>query len=912
MNIVDRNLDKEENLAAARDPWHADPAESAFDTLQSSPTGLSVIEAEARLKIYGGNRLRPAKGKSALTRFLAQFNNVLIYVLLGSGLVTLLLGHWVDSGVIFGVVLINALIGFIQEGKAEEALNAIRQLLSHHATVKRDGQFITLPAEQLVPGDVVLLQSGDKVPADLRLFKSRELRIDEAMLTGESLPVDKNTHAVAAQAVIGDRKCMAFSGTLVTYGQGQGVVVATGEKTEIGRISHLLREVPMLTTPLLRQMSTFGKWLSAAIGIVAAATFIFGVVVRGYPLGEMLLAAVGLAVAGIPEGLPAIMTITLAIGVQRMAKSHAIIRRLPAVETLGSVTVICSDKTGTLTRNEMTVQTVASSAGLCEVTGVGYAPQGGFNLDGRAVTVDELPLLREIAQAALLCNDASLKESAGQWQLQGDPTEAALVTLAMKAGMEPHFCQEEYPRIDAIPFESQHRFMATLHHDHTGHGFAYLKGAPEKILTMCHLQRMRGEDVALDREHWDATMEQMASRGQRLLAIAFKAMPKEQQSLAFADVEYGLTLLGVVGIIDPPREEAIAAVEACRYAGIDVKMITGDHASTASAIGQQMGIGDGHGAISGVDLERYDASQLREVVKEHEIFARVSPEQKLQLVTALQAAGDVVAMTGDGVNDAPALKRAEVGVAMGQKGTEAAKEAAEMVLTDDNFSTIVQAVEEGRTVYDNLKKSILFILPTNGGEALTIIAAIVMGRMLPITAAQILWINMITAVTLALTLAFEPAERDVMRRPPRDPREPLLSGFLIWRVVFVSLILVTGTFGLFVWEREQGAAIEVARTVAVNTLVMFEVFYLLSARYLLAPSLTRAGLTGNRYVLYAIGILLIIQLAFTYLPPMQTLFQTTAIGAEAWLRILLISLSVLVLVECEKYLLRRFSPAASG
>ena len=912
MNKVDTKFDREESLAGERDPWHGRPAESVFDTLQSKPTGLSLVEAEGRLKTYGGNRLRPMEGKSALTRFLLQFNNVLIYVLLGSGMVTLLLGHWVDSGVIFGVVLINALIGFVQEGKAEQALNAIRQLLSQQATVKRDGQFITLPAEQLVPGDVVLLQSGDKVPADLRLFKSRELRIDEAMLTGESLPVDKNTHAVAAQAVIGDRKCMAFSGTLVTYGQGQGVVVATGEKTEIGRISHLLREVPMLTTPLLRQMSTFGKWLSAAIGIVAAATFIFGVVVRGYPLGEMLLAAVGLAVAGIPEGLPAIMTITLAIGVQRMARKNAIIRRLPAVETLGSVTVICSDKTGTLTRNEMTVQTVASGTGSCEVTGVGYAPQGGFNLDGRAVTVDELPLLLEIVQAALLCNDASIAEGQGQWRMQGDPTEGALVTLALKAGLDQQFCRNEYPRIDEIPFESQHRFMATLHHDHAGHCFAYLKGAPEKILDMCHLQRMDGEDAPLDHAYWETTMEQMASRGQRLLAIAFKVMPSAQQSLNFADVEYGLTMLGVVGIIDPPREEAIAAVEACRYAGIDVKMITGDHASTASAIGKQMGIGDGNGAISGVDLERYDASQLREVVKEHEIFARVSPEQKLQLVTALQAAGDVVAMTGDGVNDAPALKRAEVGVAMGQKGTEAAKEAAEMVLTDDNFSTIVQAVEEGRTVYDNLKKSILFILPTNGGEALTIIAAIVMGRMLPITAAQILWINMITAVTLALTLAFEPAERDVMRRPPRDPREPLLSGFLIWRVVFVSLILVTGTFGLFVWEREQGAAIEVARTVAVNTLVMFEVFYLLSARYLLAPSLTRAGLTGNRYVLYAIGILLIIQLAFTYLPPMQTLFQTAAIGGEAWLRILLISLSVLVLVECEKYLLRRFSPAASG
>ncbi|MDY6941943.1 MAG: cation-transporting P-type ATPase [Pseudomonadota bacterium] len=889
--------------------WHAQEAASSFHTLASTADGLSQPEAEARLKRYGANRLPPAEGKGPVKRFLAQFNNVLIYVLLVAGMVTAALEHWIDSGVIFGVVLINALIGFIQEGKAEQALNAIRQMLSQQATVKRDGQFMTLPAEALVPGDVVLLQSGDKVPADMRLFRSRELRIDEATLTGESVPVEKNTLPVDDNAVIGDRKCMAFSGTLVAYGQGQGVVVATGESTEIGRISHLLQDVPLLTTPLLRQMSTFARWLTAAIAAMAASTFAYGVWVHGYPIGEMFLAAVGLAVAGIPEGLPAIMTITLAIGVQRMAKKNAIIRRLPAVETLGSVTVICSDKTGTLTRNEMTVQTLASGAGICEVTGVGYAPQGGFNLEGKAITAEDFPLLREIAQAALLCNDATILECDGRWTMQGDPTEGALVTLALKAGLEHHHTLNQYPRVDAIPFESQHRFMATLHHDHTGHGFVYLKGAPEKILEMCHRQRMRGDDVPLDRRYWDTVMEQMAGRGQRLLAIAFKTTPRGQQSLEFKDVEYGLTLLGLVGIIDPPRDEAIAAVRACQSAGIRVKMITGDHAKTASAIGKQMGIGDGIRAVSGSQLENYGVHELDQVIRESAIFARVSPEQKLQLVTALQAQGEVVAMTGDGVNDAPALKRAEVGVAMGQKGTEAAKEAAEMVLTDDNFNTIVQAVEEGRTVYDNLKKSILFILPTNGGEALTIVAAIMMGRSLPITAAQILWINMITAVTLALTLAFEPAERDVMQRPPRDPREPILSGFLIWRVVFVSLILVSGTFGLFLWEREHGASIELARTVAVNTLVMFEVFYLISARYLLAPSLTIKGLTGNRYVLYAIGLLVLIQLAFTYLSPMQALFHTTAIGLDAWLRILAITVSVLILVESEKFILRRFENA---
>jgi calcium-translocating P-type ATPase len=600
------------------------------------------------------------------------------------------------------------------------------------------------------------------------------------------------------------------------------------------------------------------------------------------------------------------MTITLAIGVQRMARKNAIIRRLPAVETLGSVTVICSDKTGTLTRNEMTVQTVSTGAGVCEVSGSGYDPHGSFSLENREITPEQFPLLRELAQASLLCNDASLTESGGHWSMQGDPTEGALLTLALKTGLEHNYCQAQYPRTDAIPFESQHRFMATLHHDHAGHGFIYLKGAPEQVLEMCHQQRMRGEDVPMDKSYWESCMHAMANRGQRVLALAFKPAGSEQQTLSFSDVESGLTLLGLVGIIDPPREEAIQAVHECQSAGIRVKMITGDHAITARAIGAQMSIGDGRTVVNGTALTDYDETQLRDAVQSSDVFARVSPEQKLQLVTALQAAGEVVSMTGDGVNDAPALKRADVGVAMGLKGTEVAKEAAEMVLTDDNFATIAHAVEEGRTVYDNLKKSIMFVLPTNGGEALTIIAAIAMGRILPITAAQILWINMITAVTLALTLAFEPPERNVMQRPPRSPKEPILSGFLIWRVAFVSLILVTGTFGLFLWERQHGASIELARTVAVNTLVMFEIFYLLSVRFLLAPALSYSGLTGNRYIWYAIGLLIVIQLGFTYFGPLQAMFASTAMSLEAWIRVVITAFSVFILVEIEKVILRKF------
>jgi len=884
--------------------WHAIDADAVFTQLLSGAQGLTQSEAAARLKTYGPNRLRPPKKQGPLTRFLMQFHNVLIYVLLVAGVVTASLGHWVDSGVIVAVVVINALIGFIQEGKAEKALDAIRHLLPQQAMARRDGRIVALPADVLVPGDVVALQSGDKVPADLRLFKTRELRIDEAMLTGESVPADKTTASVAGNVTVGDRKCIAYSGTLVTYGQGQGVVVATGDATEIGRISGMLSQVQTLTTPLLRQMARFGQWLSGAIVVLATVTFGYGVLVQDYSASEMFLAAVGLAVAAIPEGLPAIMTITLAIGVQRMARRNAIIRRLPAVETLGAVTVICSDKTGTLTRNEMTVQRVAAASGVFEVSGVGYDPHGMFSLDGEPVSADEQPLLEELARAGILCNDATLSQIDGQWQISGDPTEGALLTMGLKAGLDPAFEQEAWPRTDVIPFESEHRFMATLHHDHAGHGFVYLKGAPERVFEMCPSQRMRGEDVPIDRYYWERGMEELAGRGQRLLAIAFKAAATGHRELRFADVEGGLTLLGIVGIIDPPRADAIEAVRACRSAGIRVKMITGDHAVTATAIGRQMGIGDGKTTVKGIELDTFSDTALRQAVREADIFARTSPEHKLRLVQALQADGQVVAMTGDGVNDAPALKRANIGVAMGMKGTEVAKEAAEMVLADDNFASIAHAVEEGRTVYDNLKKSILFVLPTNGGEALTIIAAIILGRLLPITAVQILWVNMITAVTLALALAFEPPESNVMRRPPRDPLEPMLSGFLIWRIAFVSLILVSGTFGMFLWEREHGASIELARTVAVNTLVMFEIFYLLNARYLLAPSLTLEGLSGNRYVLLAIGLLVVFQILFTYLPPMQVLFGTADIGIDAWLRILAVGSSVLILVELEKAVIR--------
>ncbi len=886
-----------------RPAWHALPVEAVLQRLGVSGRGLDTESARARLAEYGPNRLRPPQRRSAWRRLLAQFNNVLIHILLIAGVVTTLLDHWIDASVIFGVVIINALIGFVQEGKAEQAMEAIRGMLSPRATVLRDGHFHSLSAEELVPGDIVQLAAGDRVPADLRLLRARDLRIEEAALTGESVAVEKGTDPVMAGAALGDRFSMAYSGTLVTAGQGLGVVVATGDDTEIGRISSLLAEVQTLTTPLLEQIARFGRTLTVAILAIAAVTFAIGTVGHGQPLDEMFLAAVALAVAAIPEGLPAIITITLALGVQRMARRNVIIRRLPAVETLGSVSVICSDKTGTLTRNEMAVQVIETPAGSYRVTGTGYEPHGGFETAGGPVDPATRPDLRELVRAGLLCNDASLVHTAQGWEWQGDPMEVALLTAAWKAELDPGREAEALPRVDLVPFDAHHRFMATLHHDHEGHGYIFVKGAPEAVLSRC--STMAPADAPLDRADWEARLHRMARSGYRVLALAWRPADADQATLGFKDLEDGLQLLGLVGLIDPPREEAIAAVAQCRNAGIRVKMITGDHAVTAAAVGAQLGIGDGERAVSGEQIEHMDQAQLRRVVLETDVFARASPEHKLRLVEALQAEDRVTAMTGDGVNDAPALKRADVGVAMGIKGTEAAKEAAEMVLTDDNFASIVAGVEEGRTVYDNIKKAILFILPTNGAEALVVIIAIALGRLLPMSPVQILWVNMITAVTLAIALAFEPPEPDIMKRPPRPRQEPLLSGFLIWRILFVSVLLVIYAYGLFLWHREAGAAIELARTVAVNALVGGEIVYLFNTRFLVASSLTPQGLFGSRPALVATLLVSLFQLAFTYLPAFQKLFGTQALGLTDWLPILAGGVLVFLLIELEKALLWR-------
>lgn len=751
---------------------------------------------------------------------------------------------------------------------------------------------------------MIQLVAGDKVPADVRLFQCRNLRVDEGLLTGESVPVEKSTQGVSVNAELGARRSMTHSGTLVTYGRGVGLVVATGVDTELGRISSLLRSVETLQTPFVRQMGLFGRWLSLVIVVLAGATVAFCILVRHLPPMEMFLAGVGLAVAAIPEGLPAVVTIALAVGVRRMARRKAIIRQLPAVETLGAVGVICSDKTGTLTRNQMTVRSVITAEGVYEVSGVGYTPHGVFSRDGVEVAAGEDALLSEMARAGILCNDARAIEAGEGLRFEGDPTEIALLVMGSKAGHDPRLECEEFPREDVIPFESERRFMASRHHDHAGHVFIVVKGAPEQVLEMCVHQRRAGDDVPLDTAYWHGEMHRLARRGERLLALAFRAN-SQTTALSLEEVAGGLTLLGIVGMIDPPREEAIEAVGQCRAAGVRVKMITGDHAVTAVEIGRQLGIGDGERVLTGREIDELDDGSLAAALDEVDVFARAAPEHKLRLVEALQAQGRIVAMTGDGVNDAPALKRADIGIAMGDRGTDAAREAAPMVLADDNFATIVDAVREGRTVYDNLKKTLMFMLPTGGAEAMVVIAAIVLGMALPITPLQILWVNTITAATLALPLAFEASEPGVMGRPPRDPRRGLLTPLLIWRITFVAVLGLVGTFGLFAWERSHGAGLAEARTVAVNTLVLIEMFYLLNARFLTAPVFNRRGLLGNRYVLLVIGLLLLAQVGLIYGKPMQELFGTVSINAGAWLRSFGVGFSVMLLVEAEKLVVRR-------
>lgn len=906
--------------------WHRQTiAETLTNLGTDTDNGLTKAEVEARLARYGPNTITPRKGPGALKRLLAQLTQPLVLILIAAGIVTALLQEWVDSGVIFGVVIVNALIGYFQESKAVKAIEALSRAMTVETTVVRDGQRVVIPASELVPGDVVTIQAGDKIPADIRLTYSRDLRVDESALTGESLPVEKQTDPLALETVLADRSNMVYASTLTAAGQGTGVVVTTGDNTEVGRISHLIAEAEQLKTPLTKKIAAFSKILLFVILGLAVVTAIVGIA-RGESPVDMFMAAVALAVGAIPEGLPAAVTITLAIGVSRMARRRAIIRNLPAVETLGSTTVICSDKTGTLTENQMTVQRIAVGDQIFSVSGVGYLPEGdilapsGDALDGASLP----PGLAEVLRAGVLCNDSSLYQEEGHWHISGDPTEGALIVSATKAGLRHDVVEHHYPRVDTVPFESEHQYMATLHRTRSnGDGaeerrVAYVKGAMEKILERCSSQiGSDGSPEDLRTAEIEQVAAQMAAQGLRVLAFAHKTMRAGTKEITRESVGTDLVFLGLQCMIDPPREEALEAIKACHAAGIQVKMITGDHALTAVAIASQLNLrrpgrdpSEDLKPITGSELAEISDEDLVQVAEETYVFARVTPEQKLRLVLALQSRGHVVAMTGDGVNDGPALRQADIGVAMGISGTEVAKEAADMVLTDDNFASIEAAVEEGRGVFANLTKFIAWTLPTNLGEGLVILAAIFAGIALPITPVQILWINMTTAVLLGLTLAFEAKEDGIMLRPPRKPNTPILDRVLIGRIVIVGVLLLIGSYGLFEYmEQALGYSLEQARTVANNVFVFGEMFYLFNCRSLHLPS-WRVSQRSNPLLWGGVGLMLVLQLLYTYLPVMNRLFGTAPIPAYSWLWIIGAAFVVHVVIEIEKAIRRRMDRRA--
>lgn len=891
-----------DKAVTVRNDWHARPSEDALQALSASATGLSEEMAAARLAAHGRNELPAPRPVPAWRRFLKHFNDPLILFLLVAAVLALALGHIVDAVVIAAVVTINAIVGFVQEGRAEESMSALHTMLATSAHVLRDGVRKAIPVAELVHGDMLLLEAGDRVPADARLLRCRGLRVDESVLTGESIPVDKSVEPVDAMAALGERTPMLYSGTLVVSGQASAVVVETGMATEVGRIGTLLGDVEALTTPLLEQMARFGRRFTLFAMAIAATLFAFAVVLRDYLWLDALMIVVAIAVGLVPESLPAVITITLATGMRRMAARHAIIRRLPAVETLGATTVICTDKTGTLTRNEMTVYSLVTAAGSVRVEGSGYAPHG-----------DLLPLsggdtakaaAERVARIGLLCNDAQLHDEGGHWRIIGDPMEGALLTMAGKAGLDAAAMRSLHPRLDEVPFDAEYRFMATLHADGSG-ALVCVKGAPEQVQALSSGQLdANGGVVALEAGAWQRAIDDAGAHGQRVLGFAFKHLPQVPASFTVTDVS-GLVFTGIANFIDPPRDEAVQAVADCRSAGIAVKMITGDHAATAVAIARQLALADDPQALTGQALDQVDDADLPVLAERTDVFARSSPAHKLRIVRALQSRGHTVAMTGDGVNDAPSLKQADIGIAMGNKGTEAAKEASEMVLADDNFASITAAVHEGRAVYDNIRKVVAWTLPTNGGEALTVTLAIMFGSVLPMTAPQILWINMVLTITLGLSLAFEPPEFGVMRRQPRSRTAPLISPFMLWRIILVSLLFSAGAFGIFRWAQHRGLDVETARTMVVNVFCVMEIFYLFSVRYLHGTSFSLQGLRGTPAVLWAIAIVVSAQFAFTYLPWMQEMFGTRAVPLFEGIVIVLVGIATMLVLELEKWLLRK-------
>ncbi len=864
--------------------WHSMSIDDTLDRLAATQAGLTELAAAKRLESYGVNSIGAGKTYSALGRFFAQFNNVLIYILLASALITASMQHWTDTGVIAAVIFINAIIGFVQEQKAEKALLAIRDLLSPRALVLRNGEWHLLDAALLVPGDIVTLAAGDKVPADLRLLSAHSLRTQEAILTGESLDVEKSTAAVAYDTPLGSRGCMAYSGTLVTAGQGKGVVTSTGVQSEIGRISAMIGKVESPQTTLTVKLARFSRWLAGGIVLLSLAVFFFGVYIRHLPGEEMFMVMIGIAVSAIPEGLPAVISITMALGVRAMARRNAIVRHLPVIEALGSVTVICTDKTGTLTRNELAVTDIVTAETAFHITGAGYSPEGNILFRNQEIVLAEYPTVSDMGRAAMLNNDASLTFKKGVWEINGDPTEGALLAFARKAGHGAEALHAALPRTDVIPFSAEQRYMATLHHDTQGSGLIYVKGAPEQLLTMCNRQqRNDGSDAPLQAEYWQARISELARQGKRVLAVAHRHADKAHDTLQHEDIREGLILLGLFGIMDTPREEARGAIAACLRGGISVKMITGDHVLTASSIGELLGIPGSAQVMTGADMERLSDEALSRAVEGIHIYARMHPEHKLRLVQALQANREIVAMTGDGVNDAPALKSADIGIAMGRQGTEVAKEASDLVLADDNFASIAHAVEEGRNIYRNIRRTIQFMLVTDGTEGLTLLIAMLAGFTLPITPLQILWVNMVTAVTLSLAFAFSPRDPSVMESLPIPANAPLFSRRKVAAMLWHIVIITGGTIALFLYEMHTMGDTAAARTVAVNTLVFFQIYYLWGVFPL------QRRLAGLIPVILATGGVLLFQLGFTYVPWMQRIFATAPLDGAAWLKVITVS-----------------------
>ena len=878
--------------------WHGiESAELMRLCDTNTDNGLSDEEAAKRQEEFGANELPEPKKDSALIKFFKHFNDVLIYVLLAAAVITLFLGHFIDTGVILMVVVINAIIGYIQQNKAEKALDSIRKMLSLKATALRSSVRKEVPSADLVPGDLVLLSAGDKIPADIRILEADNLNVEESSLTGESTAVEKNSAVLPEDTGLADRLNMVFAGTTVSSGSGTGIVVAIGADTELGKISSSMEEVDQLQTPLLKQTAAFGKVISLIIVVSAALMFGIGYLFHDYGTSELLLAVIGLTVAAIPEGLPAVLSIILALGVQRMAGKNAIVRNLPSVETLGAVTVICSDKTGTLTKNEMTVTSVMLKEKEFAVTGTGYSPEGTILHWDKTAKLANHPDLKEFLTAVKTVNEAYLRcDDQGQWVISGDATEGCLVTLAEKVDEKV----ERLSILSKIPFDSSYKYMAVLV-ENDDSKWIYVKGAPERLLKMADLNLSVGEGAI-----WHEKMYQHANEGERLMGAAVKQVSASTVSIDHEDMESGFRLVGFAGIIDPPREEVIEAILQCKKAGIMVKMITGDHKDTAVAIGAQMGIGDGKRVLEGKDLDRMDERQLTRAALDYDVFARTSPNNKLQLVKALQAENHICAMTGDGVNDAPALKRADIGVAMGIKGTEVSKEAAGMVLVDDNFSTIVNAVKEGRRVYDNLKKTILFILPTNVSEGALIFVSILFGTTLPLTAVQILWVNMIAAVTISLAIAFEKLEPGAMERLPRKPNAKLLGPYYIFRVAFVSFIICGGILLMNALLAEQQVDPAIVNTMTLQALVLAQLFYLFNCRSQTEFALNREFFS-NKIAFLVSGILIAVQLAVTYVPFMNVLLGTVPLEAEFWVWPMGIGISVFVIVELEKWIIRLFN-----